>query len=284
MREKAEGSRRALIEELAQRRRGHPFPPQLRATSRLVAERILALLFPHFCEGARCDPDTVAAEVSALEAKLNAFALSLAEPFLPPPPGSAAKFLARLPALYASLSLDAQAIYHGDPAAASVDEVILTYPGFFATALHRIAHELHALSFPLLPRLLAEHAHERAGIDIHPAARIGRRLYIDHGTGLVIGETAVIGNGVKLYQGVTLGALFVQKDLRGQKRPPTIEDNVVVYANATILGGDTVIGHDSVIGGNALITSSVPPFSIVGRHSDARPRRPGSEEDADFSI
>jgi serine O-acetyltransferase len=143
---------------------------------------------------------------------------------------------------------------------------------------------LYSLGFPILPRLLSEHAHHHTGIDIHPGATVGRSFFIDHGTGIVIGETAVIGNGVKLYQGVTLGALVVQKSLSSRKRHPTLGDNVVVYANATILGGETEIGHDSVVGGNAWITESIPPFSIVGRNSDVRPRKPGLETDIEFNI
>ena len=150
-----------------------------------------------------------------------------------------------------------------DPAAKSIEEVIITYPGFFALCAYRISHELHKLGVPLIPRLFSEYAHSKVGIDIHPAAKIGNDFFMDHGTGIVIGETTDIGSNVKIYQGVTLGALYVEKSLNNSKRHPTIEDNVVIYANATILGGDTVIGHDSTIGGGAWITGSVIPFSLV---------------------
>jgi serine O-acetyltransferase len=196
-----------------------------------------------------------------------------------------ARFLQTLPRLYDALTLDAEAIYHGDPAAKSTDEVILTYPGFFAIAIYRIAHELHLLGVPLLPRLLTEFAHQRTGVDIHPGATIGRRFVIDHGTGVVIGETTLIGDNVKLYQGVTLGALMVEKALADKKRHPTIEDDVVVYANATILGGETVVGRGSIIAGNAWLTQSVPPQSVVTRRSEVRPRGADGTLDAlEFHI
>ncbi len=173
------------------------------------------------------------------------------------------KFIQRLPGVREMLIMDAQAILQGDPAAVSQTEVIRTYPGFLAIAVYRLAHEFYLLGVPLLPRVLTEYAHGLTGIDIHPAATIGERFCIDHGTGVVVGETVVIGNQVKLYQGVTLGALSVRKEMAQTKRHPTIEDRVVIYAGATILGGDTIIGHDSVVGGNVWITQSVAPFSRV---------------------
>jgi serine O-acetyltransferase len=172
-------------------------------------------------------------------------------------------FFERIPELYRILNTDVQAIFEGDPAAKSEFEVIKTYPGFMAISFYRLAHLLLQLNVPLLPRLLTEFAHSKTGIDIHPAAKIGESLCIDHGTGTVIGETAIIGKQVKLYQGVTLGALSVNKLMLNIKRHPTVEDNVVIYSGATILGGDTVIGHDSVIGGNVWLTKSVAPFSTV---------------------
>ena len=171
--------------------------------------------------------------------------------------------LNRIPVLREILAGDVQAAYDGDPAAVNADEIILAYPGLFAIIIHRIAHELYELKVPLLPRIFSEHAHAVTGIDIHPGAKIGRNFFIDHGTGVVIGETTVIGDDVKLYQGVTLGALSVQKELANRKRHPTLEDDVTVYAGATILGGDTVIGRGSVIGGNVWLTSSVPPGSRI---------------------
>ncbi|TNE61971.1 MAG: serine acetyltransferase [Bacteroidetes bacterium] len=172
-------------------------------------------------------------------------------------------FFERLPHVHEALTEDATAILQFDPAATCLDEVIATYPGFYAIATYRIAHELHRLSIPLLPRVFSEYVHGKTGIDIHPAATIGRSFFIDHGTGVVIGATTIIGNQVKLYQGVTLGALQVEKSLADVKRHPTIEDRCIIYANSTILGGYTVVGHDSIIGGNTWLTESVPPHSIV---------------------
>jgi serine O-acetyltransferase len=172
-------------------------------------------------------------------------------------------FFETLPELYDVMMKDAQAIWEGDPAAQSRGEVIRTYPGFLATCIYRIAHQLWLNNLPLIPRILTEYAHERTGIDIHPGATIGKYLHIDHGTGLVIGETCIIGDHVKLYQGVTLGALSVDKVLAGRQRHPIIEDHVIIYAGATILGGETRIGHHSVIGGNVWLTNSVEPYTTV---------------------
>jgi len=178
------------------------------------------------------------------------------------------RLLDALPEIQRLLHLDIEAGYEGDPAARSTMEVVLSYPGFFAIAVHRIAHILYNEGVPLIPRVMAEYAHSLTGIDIHPGARIGPAFFIDHGTGVVIGETAVIGAGVKLYQGVTLGALSFPKDeqgrlVKGIKRHPNVDDGVVIYAGATILGGDTTIGRGSVIGGNVWLTHSVPPYSKV---------------------
>jgi serine O-acetyltransferase len=172
-------------------------------------------------------------------------------------------FFDELPDLYRLLNTDIQAIFNGDPAARSEFEVIRAYPGFFAISFYRMAHALHKYDVPLIPRILTEFAHSKTGIDIHPAAQIDEYFYIDHGTGIVIGETTQIGKHVKLYQGVTLGALSVAKNMADTKRHPTVGDNVVIYSGATILGGDTVIGHDSVIGGNVWLTNSVAPNSTV---------------------
>jgi serine O-acetyltransferase len=172
-------------------------------------------------------------------------------------------FKNQLPQIYNLLTADAQAMLAADPAAKNLQEIIVAYPGFKAIFMHRIAHQLLLLNIPLLPRVISEIAHSLTGIDIHPGAQIGQSFVIDHGTGIVIGETAVIGNHVKIFQGVTLGALNVVKENASKKRHPTIEDNVVIYGNATILGGNTIIGHDSVIGGNSWITKSVTPFSVA---------------------
>ncbi len=176
---------------------------------------------------------------------------------------TANQFFEKLPDIHKRLTQDATAMFEGDPAAKSVNEVIRTYPGFYAIAAYRIARELHVANVPVIPRMITEHAHSKAGIDIHPGAKIGDFFCIDHGTGLVIGETAVVGNRVKIYQGVTLGALSVNKEDAEKKRHPTIEDNVIIYAGATILGGETTIGHSSVIGGNVWITKSIPAFTKV---------------------
>jgi serine O-acetyltransferase len=178
------------------------------------------------------------------------------------------ELLKRLPDLRQELELDVQAAFEGDPAAKGYHEIIFCYPGLEAVTVYRIAHELLLLGVPLIPRMMTEHAHSRTGIDIHPGARIGHSFFIDHGTGVVIGETCDIGNQVKLYQGVTLGALSFPRDaegniIRGMKRHPTLEDEVVVYANATILGGDTVIGHHAVIGSSVWLTHGVPPYTVV---------------------
>lgn len=175
----------------------------------------------------------------------------------------ARQFIDAIPELYRVLNTDISALFNGDPAATSEFEVIRAYPGFNAISFYRVAHALFGLEIPLLPRILTEYAHSQTGIDIHPAAEIGEYLYIDHGTGIVIGETTKIGDHVKLYQGVTLGALSVDKSMASIKRHPTVEDNVVIYSGATILGGDTVIGHHSIIGGNVWLTKSVPPGSRV---------------------
>lgn len=164
-----------------------------------------------------------------------------------------------LPELRRMVALDVQAAYLGDPAAVSTEEVIVSYPGLEAIVVHRVAYFLHNCGVPVIPRIMSEYVHGKTGIDIHPGAKIGESFFIDHGTGVVIGETCEIGNNVKIYQGVTLGALSVKKELQNKKRHPTIEDNVTIYANATILGGETVIGKGSVIGGNTWVTKPVEP-------------------------
>lgn len=179
----------------------------------------------------------------------------------------AINFMKELPRIRVMLAKDVRAAYEGDPAAKSHDEVIFSYPGLFAVTVHRVAHQLYRQNVPLIPRIMSEYAHGVTGIDIHPGARIGESFFIDHGTGVVIGETTIIGDRVRIYQGVTLGALSLSKDeveqLRNEKRHPTLEDDVIVYSGVTILGGDTVIGAHSVIGGNVWITTSVPPDTKV---------------------
>ena len=175
------------------------------------------------------------------------------------------EFFSRIPSVRALAQTDLEAAYDGDPAATSHDEIIFCYPGLFAITVYRLAHELYGLNVPMIPRIMTEYAHSLTGIDIHPGASIGDHFFIDHGTGIVIGETTVIGKYVKIYQGVTLGGLSTRggQSLRGKKRHPTIEDNVTIYAGASILGGDTVVGKNSVVGANAFITASIPPCSTV---------------------
>lgn len=195
-------------------------------------------------------------------------------------------FFEQLPTIYDGLLFDAHAIADNDPAAVGIEEVVAVYPGFYAIAVYRIAHELLKQNVPLLPRMLTEYAHGQTGIDIHPGAKIGKSFFIDHGTGVVIGETTIIGDNVKIYQGVTLGATHVAKSMAQKKRHPTIENNVVIYANATILGGHTVVGHDSVIGGNVWLTNSVEAHSLVfNQHqTDVRIRSLESIEPINFVI
>jgi serine O-acetyltransferase len=182
--------------------------------------------------------------------------------------GIALEFLERLPDIRSMLSGDVQAAYDGDPAATGTDEIVLAYPGVLAVTVYRLAHELHIQGVPLMPRIMTEWVHSVTGTDIHPGARIGRSFFIDHASGVVIGETTVIGDNVKMYQGVTLGALSFAKDergrlIRGTKRHPTIENNVVIYANATVLGGETTVGAGSEVGGSVFLTKSVPSDSVV---------------------
>ena len=172
-------------------------------------------------------------------------------------------FFEKFPEVYVTLEKDAEFLLQNDPAATSLEEITFSYPGFYATAIYRFAHELYLKQIPIIPRIWTELAHSKTGIDIHPGATIGSPFFIDHGTGIVIGETSFIGNFVKFYQGVTLGALSVSKEIANTKRHPTIKDHVVIYANATVLGGETVIGEDSIIGGNVWITESLPANSVV---------------------
>ena len=200
----------------------------------------------------------------------------------------AIEFLQRLPGIRSLLTDDVQAAFDGDPAAKSLDEIIFCYPGLEAVTIYRLAHELHLLDLPLIPRMMTEYAHSKTGVDIHPGARIGHSFFIDHATGVVIGETTDIGDRVKIYQGVTLGALSFPKDttgkiIRNKKRHPTIENDVVIYANATILGGNSVIGHHSVIGSNVWLTDSVAPYTTVTMEKPSLRFR-GAEESGEKSL
>ena len=238
-----------------------------------IVERALALLHPCvYAELGAADPVPVIAAGLEREVRLLCPERDAAE--------IVRAFVAALPEVKRLVSTDVDAAYEGDPAAMSRMEVVMSYPGLYAVTVHRLAHVLYDLKVPILPRIMSEIAHSKTGIDIHPGAEIGERFFIDHGTGVVIGETTVIGRNVKLYQGVTLGALSFDKDpvtgalVKGVKRHPNVEDNVVIYAGATILGGKTTIGHDSEIGGSVWLIESVPPNSRVYN----KPPRPEIKE------
>jgi len=246
---------------------GRRFPDAPQLTVKQVGALLtdtLAVLFPHFRGGA-VQPSL--RQIANLEARLASMVNAAVDGVFPaghgPVDAYVNAYMQALPDIADMLVLDATALLDFDPAAQSLDEVILAYPGFRATAAYRLAHVLLRAGMPLLPRLITEYAHRKTGIDIHPGAVIGERFAIDHGTGIVIGETAIIGKNVKLYQGVTLGGLSVNKDKQGKKRHPTLEDDVTVYAGATILGGKTTVGRGSVIGGNVWLTRSVAPYSRV---------------------
>jgi serine O-acetyltransferase len=264
-------------------------PPDLahRAETALHAAR--ALLFPQFARVGAQTPSEVTREAADLASALVSLITDV-DPLRADagdgadPASRAHAWMAGLPAILNALRLDAEAMEAGDPAAASVEEVVLAYPGFRAIATYRLAHALASLIVPLIPRIWTELAHRETGIDLHPKATIGRAFCIDHGTGVVVGETSVIGDHVRLYQGVTLGALAVHKQLAQTRRHPTVQDRCVLYANATVLGGETVVGHDSIVGANAWVTRSVPPFSMVGRDAEVRPRRNLPEDALEFYI
>lgn len=254
----------------------HPNSPDIAA----LIDRLNHLLLPD-----PADREALSArmtEVLRLLTEQITLALGMAFPPAVCPPDErahalAADFLSALPEVRASLLADLNAAFEGDPAAASPEEIALCYPGFHALLVHRMAHRLHTAGIPLLPRMMAEVAHERTGIDIHPGASIGRACFIDHGAGVVIGETAVIGDDAKLYHGVTLGALSTRggQSLRGRKRHPTLGDRVTVYAGATVLGGGTYIGDGAVIGANALVTASVPAGARISAAVPAVPLASG---------
>jgi serine O-acetyltransferase len=271
----------AYVEQLAATRSTLELPRPLRALAEEVALCALSLLFPQFTRDVRTTARDVRGEASALQTLLTG-AVGLLVP-ADEVAAVVAAFLEGLPRVHDLLEDDARAILAGDPAAESLEEVILAYPGFLSTAVYRFAHLLYQLEVPVFPRLLSEWAHRETGIDIHPGATIGRSFAIDHGTGVVIGETSVIGDRVKVYQGVTLGALAVGKHLANKKRHPTIGDEVVIYANATILGGSTIVGDGSIIGGNVWLTHSVPPHSVV-QFSSRVEQRNVSDDGLEFHI
>jgi serine O-acetyltransferase len=237
------------------------------------------------------DRSVLRSELPYLAERLEKLFAKLALPDGASPRALVETFIQRLPAVRALLAEDLEAAFEGDPAARSYAEIVVSYPALHAVATYRIAHELYRLGVPILPRMISEHSHDRTGIDINPGARIGRRLFIDHGTGVVIGETTEIGDNVRIYQSVTLGARSPRHGemLRGVKRHPTIEDNVVIYAGATILGGETVIGRGSVIGGNVWLVESVPEDSKVTMEPPRqrvrqRPGPAGSSDPVDWDV
>jgi serine O-acetyltransferase len=233
---------------------------------------VIGFLFPHFSRKRYFSAEDVLAKLQLIERNLISLLKNVVEKDNSELKEKAEKFMTQIPEIHDKLWMDAEEIYQGDPAAESVDEVILAYPGFMAITIYRIAHELYKQDIPIIPRVITERAHEITGIDIHPGAEIDSPFFIDHGTGVVIGETTKIGKHVKLYQGVTLGALSVDKSLTDKKRHPTIEDDVIIYSQAVILGGSTTIGKNSIIGGNSWITQSVAPNSIISSKMEVRVR------------
>jgi len=274
-----------FAQTLKVRRDDHSLGFQMKKETQAFVDNLLAVLFPHFCKEGFFTKEEIESRLVLLERDLKRLLIPIMKDTSLNLDEVAVKFMHTLPIIHDKLWLDADAITSGDPAAESVDEVILAYPGFTAIAFYRLAHEFYLLRVPIFPRLITEYAHQMTGIDIHPGAQIGSSFAIDHGTGIVIGESSIIGNNVKMYQGVTLGALSVDKKYAKSKRHPTIEDDVVIYAQAIILGGETTIGRHSVIGGNVWLTASVPPFSSVYQESKVTVRpKEMTGSSIDFSI
>ncbi len=234
--------------------------------SHQFTDNIISFLFP-FKADKKCTLPQIELNLAQLQIDFR----DLLDPLEPILSGSindiTRNFFEKVPGIYMDLVNDVQTFLDFDPAARSKESIILYYPGFYSISVYRLAHELYKLKVPFVPRMISEYAHSKTGIDIHPGAEIGKKFFIDHGTGIVIGETSVIGDNVKIYQGVTLGAMSVEKNMKGKKRHPTIENNVIIYSGSSILGGETVIGHDTVIGGNVWLTKSVLPFSVVYHES-----------------
>lgn len=233
--------------------------------SRLFIENLIHALFP-IRQNCPVDEGEIAIELDRSAVKLRELLYSIRKSLDRSPTELVDDFFSMVPEAFEQLAEDADAVTKFDPAASCVEEIILCYPGFYAITVYRMAHILYELKVPVLPRIMAEYAHEKTGIDIHPGAQIASPFFIDHGTGVVIGETAHIGKEVRIYQGVTLGALTVERSMTNTRRHPSIEDHVVIYAGSTILGGDTVIGHHTVVGGNTWITESILPHSVVYRN------------------
>jgi serine O-acetyltransferase len=240
-------------------------------TTKMISEwaySLLEVLFPEVSEKRLTKHGELENELNKLKLELKTLLINTKTCEISQHDKIVTSFFNQLPDIYDSLVKDIEAALDGDPAASCTYEIVRSYPGFMAIYIYRIAHFLHTLQVPFIPRILSEYAHSKTGIDIHPAATIGNSFFIDHGTGVVIGETAVIGDNVKIYQGVTIGALSISKKMAGVKRHPTIEENVIIYSGATILGGDTVIGKGSVIGGNVWLTQSCPPGTKIYHNAD----------------
>ncbi|MEW6653186.1 MAG: serine O-acetyltransferase EpsC [Bacteroidota bacterium] len=259
-----------FTKEFLSKRQAHACTTTLKTETVNYLDEVIDFLFPHFSKKVYFDANDVFANIQLLKRNLAELIKQLNGNSPAHLDELADSFIKKIPEIHSKLWKDAEAIHSGDPASESIDEVILAYPGFMAIVIYRISHELYLLNVPIIPRIMSEHAHQITGIDIHPGAKIGSPFFIDHGTGIVIGETTVIGKNVKIYQGVTLGALSVDKSLAQTKRHPTIEDDVIIYSQAVILGGNTIIGKNSVIGGNSWITQSIPADSVVYNKSEVR--------------
>lgn len=256
---------RAFAERVSEFNAGYCMDVPSMVETHDFADNLIHTLFP-IKRNCIVDAGEITIEMDRCAIKLKELLYSIRKSLKQSPEQLVEAFLSQVPEAFEQLIQDAEAITQFDPASSCVEEIILCYPGFYCISVYRLAHILYQLGIPVLPRVMTEYAHEKTGIDIHPGASIESPFFIDHGTGIVIGETARIGKDVKLYQGVTLGALTVEKSMANTKRHPTIEDHVVIYAGSTILGGSTVIGHHTVVGGNTWITESILPHSVVYRN------------------
>lgn len=256
---------RAFASRLSQFNSGYCADVPSMVLSQQFIENLIHALFP-IRKTCMVDEGEIVIELDRSAVKLRELLYSVRKTLDRSPEDITADFFSMVPEAFEELATDAGAVARFDPAASCIEEIILCYPGFYAISVYRMAHILYELKVPVLPRIMAEYAHEKTGIDIHPGAQIASPFFIDHGTGIVIGETARIGKEVRIYQGVTLGALTVDRSMANTKRHPTIEDQVVIYAGSTILGGETVIGHHTVVGGNTWITESILPHSVVYRN------------------
>ena len=258
-------SKNALAKKISEFNSGYCAEVPTVEQSRKFLDNLVNTLFP-IRKNCEFDKEVISSELDTLAGELKELLDSFSKSLDRPPSELVDDFFTRVPGAFEELACDAITVTQLDPAATCLEEIILCYPGFYAITVYRMAHILYKLKIPVLPRIMAEYAHEKTGIDIHPGAQIASPFFIDHGTGIVIGETAHIGKEVRIYQGVTLGALTVEKHMANTKRHPTIEDHVVIYAGSTILGGNTVVGHHTVVGGNTWITESILPHSVVYRN------------------